>query len=127
MAASAPTAPARNDPTAALFAHPRTVRRRKPRSGHAQRRLAGGVVWIASLAVLLTGIVALNVAVLRLNVELDQLARERANLRARTAAIEAELSAAAAPVRIEQLARRHGLVPAPPERTRYVDLRGERK
>jgi cell division protein FtsL len=103
------------------------VRQRKPRSGHAQRRLAGGVVWIASLAVLLTGIVALNVAVLRLNVRLDELGRERTNLRAQNAAIEAELSAAAAPSRIEQLARRHGLVPAPPERTRYVDLRGERK
>ena len=127
MAAAAPTAPARHDATTGLFPRPGMARQRRPRSGHAQRRLAGGVVWIASLAVLLTGIVALNVAVLRLNVQLDELARERTNLRARTAAIEAELSASAAPARIEQLARRHGLAPAPPERTRYVDLRGERR
>ena len=127
MAASAPTAPARHDAAATLLPRPRTARQRTPRSGHAQRRLAGGVVWIATLAVLLTGVVALNVAVLRLNVQLDELARERSDLRARKAAIEAELSAAVAPARIEQLARRHGLVPAPPERTRYVDLRAERK
>ena len=127
MAASAPAAPARYDAVAARLPRPATARPRKPRSGRAQRRLAGGVAWIASLAVLLTGIVALNVAVLRLNVQLDSLARERSDLRARTAAIEAELSAAAAPARIEQLARRHGLAPAAPERTRYVDLRGERR
>ena len=34
--------------------------------------MAGGVVWIGLVAVLLAGVVALNVAVLRLNVQLDQ-------------------------------------------------------
>ena len=44
----------------------------------------GGVVWIVVLAVLLAGIVAVNVAVLQLNVRLDELGRERVQLRADT-------------------------------------------
>ena len=37
-----------------------------------RRRVAGGVVWIGVVAVLLAGVVALNVAVLRLNIRLDE-------------------------------------------------------
>jgi cell division protein FtsL len=86
--------------------------------------LFGGVVWIAALAGLLAGIVALNVAVLRLNVSLDQLARERATIRAGNAALSAQLSTATATSQIEMLARRRlGLVPAEPEQMTYLDLR----
>jgi len=41
-----------------------------------QRRVAGGVVWIGIVAALLAGVVAMNVAVLRLNMQLDRLGRE---------------------------------------------------
>ena len=59
------------------------VPRPRPRtSAKAQRRVASGVVWIAVFAVLLGGIVALSVAVLRQNITLDRLGNERTKLRA---------------------------------------------
>ena len=85
--------------------------------------ILGGILWIAVLATLLAGIVALNVAALRLNMQLDRLARERADVRASNAAVSAELSSAAAGPQIESLAHsRLGLVQAPPEQTLYVEL-----
>jgi hypothetical protein len=87
---------------------PRPKRRPVPRRRATPRaRVFGGAVWIGFLAVLLAGVVALNVAVLRLNMQLDELGRERENLRAENAA----------------LASRLGLVPAEPEDTTYVELR----
>jgi hypothetical protein len=114
VAATAPVAaPARRAPGAA----PRS-RRRASRPG-----VLGGVVWIAGLALLLAGVVALNVAVLRLNVRLDGLAHERANLRAGNAALSAQISSATAAAQVEALAgRRLGLVPVEPDQTEYVDL-----
>src|SRR5205085_10512058 len=53
---------------------PKPAAQKRPRPA-ARRRVTGGVVWIVFVAVLLTGIVALNVAVLRLNVQLDRLSR----------------------------------------------------
>ena len=88
-----------------------------------RRRVTGGVLWIVFVAVLLTGIVALNVAVLRLNVQLDRLSRERADLRAQNSALQSQLSSAAASQQIQQLAaKRLGLKPADPDSTVYVDL-----
>ena len=86
--------------------------------------MVGSVLWITLLATLLAGIVALNVAVLDLNLRLDQLARERTRLQAENAQIAARLSRAGATQRVGALARtRLGLVPAPPEKTSYPDLR----
>jgi cell division protein FtsL len=85
--------------------------------------IVGGVVWIGLLAVLLGGVVALNVAVLKLNVRLDELARERTALRAESAALESQLSSAAASPQVEDAARKRlGLVPFDPEQTTYVQL-----
>jgi len=90
-----------------------------------RRRVAGGVVWIVFVALLLTGIVALNVAVLRLNVQLDRLSRERADLRAENRTLQSQLSSAASSQRIQALAaKRLGLRPADPNSTTYVDLGG---
>ena len=76
-----------------------------------------------ALATLLAGVVALNVAVLRLNMRLDELGRERSDLRAANATLSSQLSRAAAGPQVEALARsRLGLVAAPPEQTYYVDL-----
>src|ERR687884_846977 len=92
---------------------PRPVRRAKP-----QRRVTGGVLWIGVLAVLLAGVVAMNVAVLRLNMTLDRLGRERAQLRADNATLFSQLSSAAATGRIQELAmKRLGYVPATSEQT----------
>ena len=88
-----------------------------------QRRVTGGVFWIAVVAALLAGVVAMNVTVLRLNITLDRLGRERANLRADNAELFSQLSSAAAAGRIQALAiKRLGYVPATPEQTTYVQL-----
>jgi cell division protein FtsL len=80
-------------------------------------------VWIGVVAFLLAGIVALNVAVLRLNMKLDRLGRERADLQAQNAALSSQLSSAAATGRIQTLAmKRLGFVPASSDQTRFVDI-----
>ena len=72
------------------------------------------------LAVFLAGVVAVNVAVLQLNVRLDELGRERVQLRADTREARApQLSSAAAAARIESLAGhaarlRSAPIPRPP-------------
>ncbi|MEX2211439.1 MAG: hypothetical protein WD689_06720 [Gaiellaceae bacterium] len=102
-----------------------------PRLRSAARRrptLLGGVVWIVALAVLLGGIVALNVAVLQLNVKLDRTAETRADLRATNDALSAQLSSVGSAPRVAFVANRQlGLVPATPERTTYVDLGRRRR
>jgi len=68
-------------------------------------------------------VVALNVAVLRLNVQLDKLDSERTRLRAEKQALASQLSMAAASPRIQLQARRQfGLVNADPAETTYVRL-----
>jgi cell division protein FtsL len=95
---------------------PRT--RAKPKA-----RPFGGVVWIVVLAGLLAGVVAVNVAVLQLNLRLDELGRERLQLRADTNRLSSQLSSASANVRIESRARTQlGLQPADPALTYHVQL-----
>jgi cell division protein FtsL len=110
------------------------VRRPRPKQAAAPRRrarskkkarfgVAGGLAWIVVTGVLLAGIVALNVAVLRLNVRLDHLNTQQEQLRSGNSAIALQLSSQAASPRIMTLARdRLGLVPADPATTTYVDL-----
>ena len=109
---------------APVRSRPPRPRRRPVRRRKAKRRLgvAGGLAWILVTGILLAGIVALNVAVLRLNVKLDRLNTERNKLRAGNAAVAVELSSAASSPRIQDLAKRRGLVPADPATTTYVDL-----
>ena len=88
-----------------------------------QRRLSFGVFWIGVAGVLLAGVVAVNVLVLRQNMQLDQATRERTQLRAENAGLASRVSAAVAASRIEGLAQRSlGLVPAVSEQTTYLDL-----
>jgi hypothetical protein len=73
------------------------------------------------VATLLAGIVALNVAVLRLNMQAEGLETERAELMSRHDNLEADLSRAAAAGRIEGVAvQQFGLVE--PAETTYVRL-----
>ena len=82
-----------------------------------------GVVWIGVIAALLAGVVALNVAVLRLNVRLDGLDQERARLRAEKAELVSRLAGELASSRVEARARTElGLVQVDPAETRYVEL-----
>jgi cell division protein FtsL len=96
----------------------RPIRRTRPRS-----RVTGGVLWIVLVAILLAGVVALNVAVLRLNVQYDKLGRTKVSLVAQNSALSSQLSSSAATGRIQLLARTQlGLVPAPADRTTYIVL-----
>jgi hypothetical protein len=89
----------------------------------AQRRLAGGIVWIVAVAALLAGVVALNVAVLRVNLAFDELGQKRAKLRAENAALASQLASAASTGRIQKLAaEQHGATSATPDQTTYVVL-----
>ena len=66
---------------------------------------------------------AVNVTVLRLNLELDQVGRERTELRADISRLRSQLSSASATSRIDRLAQKElGLVPADPDETIYVRL-----
>jgi cell division protein FtsL len=100
------------------------VGRTRSRSRGRPRLLGGGVLWILLFAVLLGGVVAVNVAVLRLNLQLDEVGRERSELRADIAGIRAELSSSAATARIERVATSElGRVQADPDETTFVRLR----
>jgi hypothetical protein len=76
------------------------------------------------MGILLAGVVALNVAVLRLNLQFDELAHERDRLRTENAEIASELAARAASGRTSRLARTSGYVQADPATTTYLDLSG---
>ena len=82
------------------------------------------MLWILLFAVLLAGVVAVNVAVLGLNLQLDQVDRERTELDADIAALRSEISTASTTARIERLATKElGLVQADPDDMVYVRLR----
>ncbi len=97
--------------------------RSRPASGRRAWALGGGVFWIVLLAVLLAGVVAVNVAVLRLNLQLDETGREQTELKTDIARLRSEISSAAATTRIERLAEGElGLVEVEPEDTTYIQL-----
>jgi cell division protein FtsL len=88
------------------------------------RSTVGGVLWIVLVAVLLAGVVAVNVAVLRLNVRLDKASRQRLELQADVSRLQSDLSSAGASAQISRTAQsRLGLVEADPNTTRYLTLR----
>ena len=97
--------------------------RRKP----TQRRVRGHIVWMILFALLLFGVVAVNVAVLRAHVAVSRLQDERARLEARKQALASALSAADSAPRIEAAARRLGLVMASGGNTTYLDLTAGRR
>jgi hypothetical protein len=97
--------------------------RRRRAAARRRARARGGILWIALSAALLAGVVFVNVAVLRLNLRLDEATRERAKLRAENAALQSELSSSLASPLVQLRARRElHLVPADPATFGYVDL-----
>jgi hypothetical protein len=113
--------------TAAAVAAPaprkaRTGAAARPRAVSRQRRLNRGIAWIVLLGVLLTGVVALSVGVLRLNMHLDKLDQERTQLRAQNAALQSRLSSGAAVGLLQAKAAHLGLVPAAAQDTTFVQL-----
>jgi hypothetical protein len=112
--AVAAPAPVRRRPAAVPRARTRTRKR--------QRRVTAGVIWISAFALLLAGVVAVNVAVLRANVAVNKLDKEQVDLQAQNAALSVQVSSSIASIRIEQTARHFGLVPASAADTSYIDL-----
>jgi uncharacterized protein HemX len=93
---------------------PRTKAKRRPRT-------RGAIVWIVACAIVLAGVVFVNLAVLRLNLELDSATTERSKLRAENATLASQLSRSLASPRIQSTARREdGLVDAGP--AVYIDM-----
>ena len=102
---------------------PRPVRQPRPRARpRAQRRVRGGIAWIAAFAIVLAGVVALNVVVLQLNMQVSRLDKAQIELQAQNAALASQVSSAASAQRIEQAAHKLGYVPAPATDTSYLDL-----
>jgi cell division protein FtsL len=80
------------------------------------------MVWMVLFAVLLAGVVALNVAVLRANVSVHQLDQEIAQKQSQIQALASQRSAATSAPRVEAWARKAGLIQAPAAQTGYLDL-----
>jgi len=100
---------------ATLPARPRTPRRAPaPARPKAQRsfRVRLPLVWMVVFAVLLVGVVAVNVAVLRANVSVNNLDNKIAQLQIANANLASQYSSATAAPRVEAAARRAGLIPA---------------
>jgi len=127
-AAPAPArAPARKRPRTRDLDHkPARPAPRRRVKAKAKAGVAGGLAWIIVAGVLLAGIVALNVAVLRLNIRLDHMNNESQQLQAENAALGAKLSGAVSSPRIQALAKARGFVPADPTTIGYVDLTNRR-
>lgn len=77
---------------------------------------------MAVLALLLVGVVAVNVAVLKANVSVNNLDKQITQLQQRNAQIASQYSRVTAPPRVQAAARRAGLIPAPGLDTTYLDL-----
>jgi cell division protein FtsB len=118
-------APARRRPARRPAQRPASRVRSRRKS--TQRRVRAHIVWMILFALLLTGVVAVNVAVLRAHVAVSQLDQQRERLEARNQALASELSAASSAPRIEQAARRLGLVQASAGNTTYFDLTSGRR
>jgi hypothetical protein len=73
-------------------------------------------------AILLFGVVAVNVAVLRAHVDVSKLDQERLQLENQNQSLASRLSAVNSAPRIEVAARRLGLIQASVGNTSYVDL-----
>jgi cell division protein FtsL len=105
---------------AGAIAKPVARPRPKPRT---KRRARGGILWIVVSGILLTGVVFVNVAVLRLNLTLDSTNSERSKLLAQNAALQSDYSALLSSTRIQQQAvSKLGLVYEDPGTYGYVDL-----
>jgi cell division protein FtsL len=114
--------PARPRRKPARRAGPRGARSVRSRRRLTQRRVRGHIVWMILFALLLAGVVAVNVAVLQAHLAVSRLDDQRARLEARNQALASEVSAASSAPRIEAAARRLGLIQAPARSTSYVDL-----
>ena len=101
----------------------RPARRRRARPA-ARRRARGGILWIVVSGILLTGVVFVNVAVLQLNLRLDNANADKAKLQADNAALQSQYSSLISSPQVSAAAyRKLGLEPVDPLRNlTYIDI-----
>lgn len=117
MAVAAPRA----RPRARAIPAPDVSRDRRSTRTKERPKLARTVIWIAVVAALLAGIVAMNIAVLQFRIERGKLQSNIVDLRAENTQIEADISAEAARGRVEAAAG-GGLGLVKPDQTTYLKL-----
>jgi len=101
----------------------RTAAPAKPKAQKRQRRtfrVRASLVWMVVFALLLVGVVTLNVAVLQANVSGNGIDTKIAQVKQENAALASQYSRVRAAPRVEKAALRDGLIPAPSPS--YVDL-----
>ena len=107
---------------------PRPRRAPAPARPKAQRRpqrafrVRAPLVWMAVFALLLVGVVAVNVAVLRAHVSVNNLDKRITQLQLEKAKLASEYSSATAAPRVEAAAHRAHLVPAVGSGMSYLDM-----
>jgi cell division protein FtsL len=102
---------------AAAPAKPKSKAQRRQRRTF---RVRGSLVWMVVFALLLVGVVTLNVAVLQANVSVNGIDSKIERVKQENAALAARLSRVRAAPRVEKAALNAGLVPA--TSPSYVDL-----
>jgi len=117
--------------TPAAVAEPRrrAAAKVKPKAKRRQKRtvrVRASVVWMVLFALLLVGVVAVNVAVLRANVSVNDLDKQIAERQQAIATLKSEYARDTAAPRVAAAARKAGLVPASCSGSCYLDmLRGK--
>ena len=101
----------------------RPRRRTGARARRTQARARGGILWIAISGILLAGVVFVSVAVLRMNLALDQANADREKLHAEIASLQSAYSSQLRSGEIQaQAGKRLGLVYEDPANYAYVHL-----
>lgn len=103
----------------------RTAARTKPKPKQRQWRafrVRASLVWMAIFAVLLVGVVAVNVAVLRAHVSVTDLDNKISQLQQGNASLVSQLASMTAAASVEAAARSAGFIPAPGADATLLDL-----
>jgi cell division protein FtsL len=115
-------APARPRTRRPAVQRPAAPVRSRRKAKATQRRVRGHIVWMILFALLLFGVVFLNVAVLRAHVAVTHLDQKRTQLQNENEVLASRLSTASSAPKIENAAHRLGLVLASAGATSYLDL-----
>jgi cell division protein FtsL len=83
-------------------------------------RVIRGRIWIPLLGVLLVGIVAMQVEILKLNAGVGAAIAQTTTLQTRNDALRENVTALSDEQRIERIAAQHGYVMAPPESIKFL-------
>ena len=97
-------------------------RSKKPAQSRPGFRVRGSLVWMVVFALLLIGVVAVNVAVLRAHVSVNDLDTRISRLELANAKLESQVSSANAWPQVKTAAVDAGLIQAPDGSTTLIDM-----